>query len=140
LLIGIIVSKRRYPEPASLHEALREDRRVLARLLHPAAGVSIGGFWHFGVQGQVDTAAMLVEGREEAYLMPFYNQMSIHGGFAHYAPLVLAGATHGALDSIVDSVRRVSGRLGSDTVPGAGHTFAEDNPDWVVERLVRFFA
>lgn len=140
-----------------------------------------GGFWHFGFQGQVDTATMLVEGREENYLMPFYKLMSTHGdvekrmrerflpffeapggirgGFEHYGTLVddvkenraqfqgklpmpvlvLAGAKDGALDTIVDSVRRVSDRLESDAVPGAGHTFAEDNPGWVVERLVRFF-
>lgn len=54
--------------------------------------------------------------------------------------LVLAGAKDGALDTIVESVRRVSDRLESDAVPGAGHTFAEDNPKWVVERLPRFFA
>jgi pimeloyl-ACP methyl ester carboxylesterase len=36
-------------------------------------------------------------------------------------------------------VRRVAVDVTSDLVPGAGHTFAEDNPDWVVARLVAFF-
>jgi pimeloyl-ACP methyl ester carboxylesterase len=38
-----------------------------------------GGFWHFGFHAQVDIATMLVEGREERYLMPFYKLMSTHG-------------------------------------------------------------
>jgi pimeloyl-ACP methyl ester carboxylesterase len=141
---------------------------------------STGGFWHFGFHGAVDTATMLVEGREEEYLMPFYRTMSTHdveqrmrerflpffeapggirGGFAHYGTivddvkenraqftcklpmplLVLAGDANGSLDGIVDSVRRVSDKIEIDAVPGAGHTFAQDNPRWVVARLVRFF-
>ena len=141
-----------------------------------------GGFWHFGFQGAVDTATMLVEGKEEQYLMPFFRMMSTHGdvetrmrerflpffeapggirgGFEHYGTLVadvkenreqftaklpmpvlvLAGEKDQALDGIADSVARVSDRLESDYVPGAGHTFAEDNPEWLVERLTRFFA
>jgi pimeloyl-ACP methyl ester carboxylesterase len=43
--------------------------------MNPATGC----FWHFGFQGEVDTATMLVEGREEKYLMPFYRLMSAHG-------------------------------------------------------------
>ena len=141
-----------------------------------------GGFWHFGFQGEVDTATMLVEGKEAQYLMPFYTMMSTHGdvekrmrerflpffeapggirgGFEHYGTLVadvkenraqfpgklpmpvlvLAGEKDQALDGIVASVARVSDRLESEYVPGAGHTFAEDNPEWVVDRLTRFFA
>ena len=141
-----------------------------------------GGFWHFGFQGEVDTATMLVEGKEENYLMPFYKMMSTHGdvekrmrerflpfftrpggirgGFEHYGTLVadvkenraqfagklpmpvlaLAGEKDQALDSIVDSVSRVAEHLETDYVPSAGHTFAEDNPEWVADRLARFFA
>ena len=141
-----------------------------------------GGFWHFGFQGEVDTATMLVEGREEQYLMPFYTMMSTHGdveqrmrerflpfftrpggirgGFEHYGTLVadvkenraqfpgklampvlvLAGEKDQALDGIVDSVKRVSDNYEGEYVPGAGHTFAEDNPEWVADRLARFFA
>jgi pimeloyl-ACP methyl ester carboxylesterase len=149
--------------------------------LEDYTNTSTGGFWHFGFHGAVDTATMLVEGREEKYLMPFYKTMSTHGdveqrmrerflsffeapcgirgGFAHYGTivddvkenrtqftgklpmpvLVLAGDRNGSLDGIVDSVRRVSDRIEIDAVPGAAHTFAEDNPAWVVARLVRFF-
>ena len=166
----------------------REVRRfVFGEALIPGFGLedhmnpADGGFWHFGFQGEVDTATMLVEGKEERYLMPFYEMMSTHGdvgkrmrerflpfferpggirgGFEHYGTLVddvhenraqfpgklpmpvlvLAGEKDGALETILDSVRRVSDRLESDYVPGAGHTFAEDSPDWVVERLTRFF-
>lgn len=102
-----------------------------------------------------------VEKRMRERFLPFFEAPGgIRGGFEHYGTLaadlkenrkqftgklpmpvlVLAGDKDGALPAIVDSVQRVSDRLESDAVPSAGHTFAEDNPEWVVERLTRFFA
>lgn len=36
-------------------------------------------------------------------------------------------------------VRQVAENIEAELVPNSGHTFAEDNPQWVAERLTRFF-
>ena len=36
-------------------------------------------------------------------------------------------------------VQQVAADIVTDTVPSSGHTFAEDNPGWVAERLSYFF-
>lgn len=162
-------------------------RFVFAESLIPGFGLedlmnpATGGFWHFGFHAQVDIATMLVEGREEAYLMPFWKMMStqpdveetvrarylpffatpggIRGGFEHYGTLlqdgrenraafgdklsmpmlVLCGEKGIPLDLPLQGVRQIAANIESDVVPGAGHSFAEDNPTWVAERLARFF-
>ena len=72
-----------------------------------------GGYWHFGFHMQVDLATFLLQGKEAAYLMPFYTMMSaspdaetnardqflpqflgpagLRGGLQHYGPLVEDG-------------------------------------------------
>ena len=37
-------------------------------------------------------------------------------------------------------VLQVAENVEAELVPNSGHTFAEDNPAWVGERLARFFA
>jgi pimeloyl-ACP methyl ester carboxylesterase len=90
------------------------------------------------------------------YLVPG----GMRGGFAHYAMLVgddgrdnrdhlkqklsmpvlvLNGEKGLPLEATVDSVRRVAERTEQDLVPDAAHTLAEDNPEWLAERLIRFF-
>lgn len=161
-------------------------RLVFAESLIPGFGLeermnpATGGYWHFGFHGQVDVASMLVADREEHYLMPFWQMMSIRpdveqtvrrrylpyfsapGGiraaFEHYGTmlqdgrenreqfagkltmpvLVLAGEKGTPIEQPLQSVQQVADVIQSDVVPEAGHTFAEDNPSWVVERLVRF--
>ena len=57
-------------------------RLVLSESLIPGFGLeelmnpATGGYWHFGFQMQVDLAAFLTQGKEEAYLLPFYRVMS----------------------------------------------------------------
>ncbi|TGX49053.1 alpha/beta hydrolase [Sphingomonas gei] len=162
-------------------------RFVFGESLIPGFGLedrmnpATGGYWHFGFHGQVDVATMLVEGREEPYLMPFWKMMSTHAdaeararerflpffeapggiraGFEHYGTLladgrenvaqftgklqmpvlVLNGARGLPSDQTVETAQRVAHDVMSDLVPDAGHTFAEDNPEWVVERLAAFF-
>ena len=166
-----------------------ETRRFLfAEAFIPGFGLedhmnpATGGYWHLGFQGQVDVASMLVEGREEQYLMPLYKMMStsgdvenrarerflplftapqaIRGSFEHYGTmlddgkenraqfagklampiLVLTGEKGLPSDQVVESVKRVAENVETDIVPAAGHTFAEDNPDWVVKRVTAFFS
>jgi pimeloyl-ACP methyl ester carboxylesterase len=66
---------------ASRHPA--EVRRfVFGEAFIPGFGLedhmnpATGGFWHFGFHAQVDIATMLVEGRDERYLMPAIIPMS----------------------------------------------------------------
>ena len=81
----------------------------LEELMNPATG----GYWHFGFHAQAGLAAMLLEGKEAAYLNPMYNLMSPGGhisseirteyirqyskpgamkaGFQHYATILQDG-------------------------------------------------
>ena len=94
-------------------------RLVLSESLIPGFGLeelmnpATGGYWHFGFHMQVDLATFLLQGKEAAYLMPFYTTMStsadaetrardvflpqflgsagLRGGLQHYGPLVEDG-------------------------------------------------
>ncbi|QHC18857.1 alpha/beta fold hydrolase [Streptomyces sp. GF20] len=90
-------------------------RLVLSEAFLPGFGLedhmnpATGGSWHFGFHAQSELAAMLTEGKEEAYLSGFWSMMSrggitdadrtdllraytapdaMRGGFEHYATLV----------------------------------------------------
>ncbi len=99
-------------------------RLVLAESLLPGFGLeelmnpATGGYWHFGFHMQVDLASFLTQGKEAAYLMPFYTMMSmspdaeavvaatflplytgprgLKGGFQHYGPLLQHGPANRA--------------------------------------------
>ncbi|MFJ7242992.1 alpha/beta fold hydrolase [Streptomyces olivaceus] len=91
------------------------SRLVLSEAFLPGFGLeehmnpATGGSWHFGFHAQSELAAMLTEGKEEAYLSGFWSMMSrggitdadrtellraytapdaMRGGFEHYATLV----------------------------------------------------
>ncbi len=86
----------------------------LEELMNPATG----GYWHFGFHAQVEVAAMLTAGREEAYLRPWYTMMSareeaaaeaerrylpfyrapggMRAGFRHYETLLADGRANRA--------------------------------------------
>ncbi|MEV6957454.1 alpha/beta hydrolase [Streptomyces sp. NPDC051183] len=93
-------------------------RLVLSEAFLPGFGLeehmnpAAGGSWHFGFHAQSDLAAMLTEGKEEAYLSGFWSLMSrggitdadradllraytapdaMRGGFEHYATLLEDG-------------------------------------------------
>lgn len=164
------------------------DRLVLSESLLPGFGLeelmnpATGGFWHFGFQAQVDLATMLTQGKEAAYLSPYYQMMSalpdgaqiaqstylphyvgergLRGPFQHYEPLVADGKANRAdfagklpmpvlvLNAerglpqapLLAGVQQVAERIETDIVPNSGHTIGQDNPDWLAERLARFFA
>ncbi|MCX4234894.1 alpha/beta fold hydrolase [Streptomyces ortus] len=96
-----------YPEEVS--------RLVLGEAFLPGFGLeehmnpATGGSWHFGFHAQSELAAMVTEGKEEAYLSGFWSMMSrggltdadradllraytapdaMRGGFEHYVTLV----------------------------------------------------
>lgn len=92
--------------------------------------------------------------------LPFYaGPGGMRAGFRHYETLVEDGRANRAqfagqltMPTLVlsgergipqaqtlDCVRRVAEHVEHDTVPGAGHTFGSDNPEWTAARLVRFF-
>ena len=67
------------------------ERFVFAESLVPGFGLeeqmnpATGGYWHFGFHAQVEVATMLTEGREDAYLLPWYAMMSTRDGAASVA-------------------------------------------------------
>ncbi|SEW44847.1 alpha/beta fold hydrolase [Chitinophaga arvensicola] len=86
----------------------------LEELMNPATG----GYWHFGFHAQAGLAAMLIAGKEAAYLNPMYQMMSfgnhippatiaeyirqyskpgaMKAGFMHYATMIADGKTNRA--------------------------------------------
>jgi pimeloyl-ACP methyl ester carboxylesterase len=81
----------------------------------------------------------------------------MRGGFERYATLVQDGQAaraggrlampvlvlngeHGLpQDVLLEGARAAAADVLCDTVPGAAHTFAADNPAWTADRLARFF-
>ncbi|MEE1798958.1 hypothetical protein PUR57_09780 [Streptomyces sp. JV176] len=81
----------------------------------------------------------------------------MRGGFEHYTTLVQDGRAARAGGRLTMPVLVLNGERGlpqsvllegaraaaadvrRDTVPGAAHTFAADNPAWTADRLARFF-
>jgi hypothetical protein len=43
-------------------------------------------------------------------------------------------------EPLLAGVRQVAERVEADMIPGGCHAYAQDNPTWVAERLLRFFA
>lgn len=115
--IGAMVA---YAYATSYAEQVRH--LVLSESVLPGLGleelmdVANGGYWHFGFHMQVDVAAMLTAGKEEAYLAPGWSRSSpggglteadradflahyrapggMRGGFQHYATLLEDGRTN----------------------------------------------
>ena len=96
----------------------------------------------------------------ERLFLPFYRAAGgMRAGFRHYETLIEDGRANrtqfaGKLqmptlvlngergipqEQTLACVQRVSQWVEHDIVPGAGHTFASDNPAWTVARLLRFF-
>ncbi|WP_375381139.1 alpha/beta fold hydrolase [uncultured Sphingomonas sp.] len=92
--------------------------------------------------------------------LPFYQAPGgMRAGFRHYETLVEDGRANRAqfvgpllMPTLVLSgergipqaqtlacVTQAAVDLEHDLVPGAGHTFASDNPEWTAARLIRFF-
>lgn len=104
-----------------------------------------------------------VKGIEKAavaeYLRCYSAPGGMRGGFQHYKAMLESGKTnranfHGKLkmpvltlngdkgipqEQTLNCVKQVAENLTAELVPSSGHAFGEDNPDWVAERLIRFF-
>ncbi len=104
-----------------------------------------------------------VKGAEKAavaeYLRCYSAPGGMRGGFQHYKTLLEDGKTnranfHGQLkmpvlslngdkgipqEQTLHGVRQVAENVTAELIPNSGHAFAEENPDWVSDRLIRFF-
>ena len=104
-----------------------------------------------------------VQGAEKAavaeYLRCYAAPGGMRGGFQHYKTLLEDGKTNRAdfygklkmpvlslngekgipQEQTLHGVRQVAENVTAELIPNAGHTFAEENPDWVSKRLIRFF-
>jgi pimeloyl-ACP methyl ester carboxylesterase len=111
----------------------------------------LSGFWSMMTGGGITAA-------DRADLLRTYTRPdAMRGGFEHYATLVEDGRAARAGDRLTMPVLVLNGEHGLpqdvllkgaraaatdvryDTVPGAAHTFAADNPAWTADRLARFF-
>jgi pimeloyl-ACP methyl ester carboxylesterase len=62
--------------PDTVRHLVVGEAHVPALGLEEAMNFAVTGYWHFAFQSQVDMAAMLTDGKEEAYLMPIWKLMS----------------------------------------------------------------
>ena len=93
------------------------------------------------------------------YLRCYSAPGGMRGGFQHYKTLLEDGKTNRALfhgklrmpvlslngdkgipqEQTLHGVRQVAENVTAELIPDSGHAFAEENPDWVSNRLIRFF-
>ena len=55
-------------------------------------------------------------------------------------PVLALGGAASIAEGVALCMRRLAGQVDGDTVPGAGHWIAEEQPAWLAERLLAFFA
>lgn len=107
----------------------------------------------------MSTAPDAADAARTLFLPHYAAPGGMRAGFRHYATLLDDGRANRAdfrgplpmpvlvlngergipQAQTLGSVRRVAAHVEADLVPAAGHTFADDNPAWVAERLARFF-
>ena len=93
------------------------------------------------------------------YLRCYAAPGGMRGGFQHYKTLLEDGKTNRAnfqsklrmpvlslngdkgipQEQTLHGVRQVAENVTAELIPNSGHAFAEENPDWVADRLIRFF-
>ena len=94
------------------------------------------------------------------YLPHYTGPQGLRGAFQHYGPLVEDGKANRAdfkdklpmpvlvlngdngipQEPLLAGARQVAAQVEADIVPDSAHTLAHDNPVWVTDRLIRFFA
>lgn len=99
------------------------------------------------------------ESAETIYLPHYIEPGGMRAGFKHYETmledgkenraafraklempvLVLNGEKGIPQEQTLGCVKQVAKNVEAELVPESGHTFADDNPEWVAERLTRFF-
>ncbi|MFJ2213397.1 alpha/beta fold hydrolase [Streptomyces sp. NPDC101062] len=111
----------------------------------------LSGFWSMMTGGGITAA-------DRADLLRVHTRPdAMRGGFEHYTTLVQDGRVaraggrltmpvlvlngeYGLPQSVLlEGARAAAADVRRDTVPGAAHTFAADNPAWTADRLARFF-
>jgi len=103
-----------------------EDAAEIAQTVYlphyAAPGGMRAGFQHY--------AMLLEDGKQNRAAFKTKLQMPV---------LVLNGVKGIPQAQTLGCVRLVAESVAADLVPDSGHTFANDNPTWVAERLTRFF-
>lgn len=105
-------------------------------------------------------AGNITEAEKSEYLRRYAAPGGMRGGFQHYATLLEDGKANRAVfrqklampvlvlngdkgipqEQTLRGVRQVAQNVQAELVPNSGHAFATDNPDWVSDRLIRFFS
>lgn len=96
---------------------------------------------------------------ERVYLPPLTGAEGLRGGFQHYGllledgkanqaafsakmamPMLVLNGAHGLPQvQLLEGALQIGDHVETDIIPNAGHTYAHDNPQGTVERLLRFF-
>jgi len=115
-----------YLLPTMTMMSLSKDVAETAQTIYLPHYIEPGGmraaFQHYGT--------LLEDGRE--------NRTNFHSKLTMPA-LVLNGEKGILQTQTLGCVRQVAENIESELIPESGHAFAEDNPAWVAERLIRFF-
>jgi pimeloyl-ACP methyl ester carboxylesterase len=135
----------------SWHFGFHAQTELAAMLTLDKEELYLSGFWSMMSRNGIsdpDRGDLL-----RAYTAPD----AMRGGFEHYATLIQDGRTardSGPVDMpvlvlngefglpqqvLMDGAEQAAHDVRADIVPGAGHTFAADNPEWSADRLARFF-
>lgn len=109
--------------------------------------------------GMMSLSPDALEMARAVYLPSYERPGRMRAGFEHYGTLledgkenrerlkqklvmpvlVLSGERGIPQNQTLDCVRRVATEIETDLVPDAGHLYAQDNPEWVANRLHGFF-
>lgn len=106
----------------SVSENAEEEAEALYLPYYTAPGGMRAGFQHFGT--------LLEDGEENRAAFSSKLEMPV---------LVLNGDQGIPQEQTLGCVRQVAENIEAELVPDSGHLFAEDNPAWVADRLIRHF-
>ena len=107
----------------------------------------------------MSTAPDAKQTAEKYYLPHYVAPGGMRAGFQHYATLIQDGQANRAAfkdklnmpvlvlngqrglpqGPLLEGVLKLAKHVEADLIPNSGHSFAEDNPTWVANRLSRFF-
>ena len=109
--------------------------------------------------GMMSTLADAVQTARTLYLPSYLEPGGMRAGFQHYGTLLQDGQDNRAnfrgkltmpvlvlngergipQDQTLACVEQIAEHIEAELIPHSGHAFADDNPSWTAERLVRFF-
>lgn len=115
-----------YLLPTMTTMSLADDAADIAQSLYLPHYLEPGGmragFEHYGT--------LLQDGKDNR--ASFMSKLTI--------PVLVLNGDHGIPQSqTLGNVEQVAENIEADFIPDSGHVFADDNPEWTAERLMRFF-